>query len=353
MVLVALVQPGNPITASLESCISPLLYKALVKEGRRQIKAQIEEQLASMLAPYVSFIEVGNDDDTLQKMVEAVGTTREHPRFNTESSYGYTKGVTEIFYEQVQEEETEINVIGCYHSLEHTIIRGRSLVLANRFVAGDQGVPRLMRMDTEMRDIIRVIRRRFYRSAILIDGDMIAKYYYQDSQNLTRAVFGDRAVSTEYAVFMDHCLCLCRLEVEQGVVNKIGSRVMGRKMVGPIIFSSHLESPGNVGGLAHSEELAGAIGASYDNLTEKMIKRIGVLAYGDMEERRIKPAELIKDREGEHWCRYLYLERRMTLFKKSPMVCAGCRGALGKKQYTCPVTYRYKYCSPGCVPQQV
>lgn len=356
MVRVAVIKPGNLSMSDLAEVISPLLYKALIKEGRRVHKTRIEEKISEILQPYVRMEEIGGED-VLSQMVQLIQPPSEEDlRFNCEASYGYSRGFTEVLYRMEQSEETPVNAIGCYHSLSHTVIRGDCLVVANRFVVNSNGSVAVVRGDLEMQDLVRVIRRRFYRSAMLVDGEMMAKYYYQSSQHLIESIFGGGTesasspsakarqeglqIKTEELSFLNHSLSLRHREESQGVVNKIASRLLGKKLVGPVIFQLHLEKPNDL-----TDDIS-------DNLTERCLKRINLLAYGSLSERNVGkndlPAEYLQDNDN-HWCRYYYLESRMSALKRNPRRCAGCRGELGTKQFTCPVTYRYKYCSEQCV----
>lgn len=344
MVRVAVIKPGNPSVAGLDEVISPLLYKALIKEGRREHKARIEEKLAEILRPYVRLEEIDSDDalDQMINLIQASGS-EENIRFNCEASYGYTKGFTEILYKMSESSDTEspINAIGCYHSLAHTVIRGDCMVIANRFVVKENGTIGIERVDLEMTDLIRVFRRRFYRSAVLVDGEIMAKYYYQSSQHLVESIFGTEIqLKMEHQIFLGHHLSLRHRDDGQGVVNKIASRLLGKKIIGPLIFQLHLEKP--------ADDLKDDI---CDNLTERCLKRINLLAYGDLQDRAVRKNDLPADYQHDsdnHWCRYYYLEARMNALKMNPRRCARCQGELGAKQYTCPITYRYKYCSEQC-----
>jgi hypothetical protein len=344
MVRIAVISSGNPYFSDLESVLSPLLYTALIKEGRREHKNRIEKLLTRILEPYVEFAEVDETDilDNMCKLLQP--STEEELKFNCEPSYGYSKGFNEVFYKISDDESIPINAIGCYHSLSHSIIRGKCLIIANRFMTRSNEKTEIIRADIEMKDLVRVIRRRFYRSAILVDGEMMAKYYYQTEEYLIESIFGEGTdVKSENVSFLNHSIGLSYRMDNQGIVNNFATRILGKTITGPVIFQLYLERL--------CETNIDRTTGNYDNLTERCLKRFNLLAYGDMHSRNVKSTELPEEYrhdEACHWCRYYYLENRMLVRKLNPPVCANCKGQLGTKQYTCPITRRYKYCSADC-----
>ncbi len=92
--------------------------------------------------------------------------------YHTESSYSFPKKHIEIIYGQPLWKEynkgtmENINALACLFSLKHTVMENTCVITANRYDSNDTKKQILDSVTQE--DILRVVRRRFYFSAILI-----------------------------------------------------------------------------------------------------------------------------------------------------------------------------------------
>lgn len=362
IITIAVIRKNSCYFNDMQKYVLPLLYTEKSKEEREEIKKQINSYIWSVIEPYVTFIQVRVCD-----LIETVCQylTMDFPDkkpdtdffYHTEGSYSFPKKYIEFFhakplwnsYEAAQ--PSNMNNIGCLLSLKHHVIENTCIVIGN--VYGDNNQQPTIISSITKEDLLRVIRRRFYFSAMMIDKGNMIKYYYQSPQYLVSKIFNlepDDKIQTFKNELLGYDLVFYFQYCSKEPINKIATRINGLFQINGKALMLHEMSDG-----------------VFSNLSLREAKRLNVLSYGRLYDRRLQQHEIHTvdtveaDEEGKvqekksrpYWNRYIIVEGRMKKWNEKGPQCINCDKSLkdstGKvKGFPCPRCYRVRYCSVKC-----
>ncbi|MEM0354061.1 MAG: zinc finger MYND domain-containing protein [Thermoplasmata archaeon] len=356
MVTVALVEKNRCSFDRIEEYVLPLLYQEHQEDIVKNLKAKLNDYLWSVIKPYIDFVDIESGEDFLtivcQKLIQHYPSRNPDEFFyHTEGSYSFPKKYMEIIhcqplwsgYEKSKLEN--INNIGCLFSLKHSVIENRCIIISNRY---DMSSPNFIMMDKITKeDILRVIRRRFFFSAILIKENTIVKYYYQTPTYLVCKIFGlterDKIQKLSFSHLKYNLVFYFRQDKTK-YINQIATRINGsQRIYGDVLVLHEME-----------DEI-------FANLSRHEFKRLNVLSYGRLYDRELKDDEIHTmevveiDKDGKeykrkmfpYWSRYIIVERRMLRWKENRNRCINCYGEI-INSVVCQKCYRIKFCSFKC-----
>lgn len=355
MKTIAIVEKNRCNFDKIEEYASTLLYVEHNIEERKKIKKNINNYIWSVIEPYVKFEEV-NDEDFITRICENANNCFPNKKpdeffYHTEASYSFPKKFIEFFYCQplwkdyVGGNVENMNNLACLLSLKHNVIENNCVIFANRF---DLSAPHFTEIDSITKeDIIRIVRRRFFFSAILIKDDTMVKYYYQDPKYLISKIFGLKENDNIQKLSFSHLkynLVFYFLHDKTKYINKIATRINGSyRIYGDVIILHEMEE--NV----------------FANISIHEAKRLNVVSYGRLYDRQLKNEEIhtiptvdvddngkqIEKKTTPFWSRYIVMDRRMLKWQETKNKCINCDKEM-IKPIICEKCYRVKYCSESC-----
>jgi len=343
----------------LEELVPPLLYTDHDPEVRRQIKTQINDYIWNVIEPYVEFIEVDMDNSTnfltecCRRMTECFPSKQTDRDFfyHTEGSYSFPKKYIEFMHcqplwKEYQESQKEnMNYLACLFSLQHHVIENDVIVFANSYQINGQKSVALESITKS--DLIRMVRRRFFFSGILIREHDFVKYYYQNPQFLITKIYGltlNDSIQKLSVDLLRYNLIFYFQHDKNLYLNKIATRMNGLyQLHGDILLLHELEE--NI----------------FANLSIHETRRLNVLSYGRLYDRQLKDDEIhtttvtdVDENGQEHtrkvtpfWSRYHIINRRMIKWQSYKNKCINC-GENMENPITCSKCFRVKYCSEQC-----
>jgi hypothetical protein len=356
MITIAVVEKNKCNFDRIEEFVAPLLYVDHENLDRKKIKEKIDSYIWSVMEPYVKFIEINSDDllyDCCNNLTQCFPGRKVDDEFfyHTEGSYSFPKKYIEFMYcqplwkEYADSQPENMNHLACLLSLKHNVIENTCIVFANKY---DLSAPRFTVIDSITKeDLIKIIRRRFYFSAILIGDDKITKYYYQNPSYLISKVYGLNEKETIEKLSVNHFgynLVFYLQHDKSKYINKIATRINGLyRLHGDVLLVHEMEE--NV----------------YANISVREAKRLNVLSYGRLYDRQLKNEEIHQvpayqvDEDGKEtekkitplWSRYIIVEHRMMKWQNNKNKCIYCSSEM-KKPIVCDKCYRAKYCSIAC-----
>lgn len=356
MVIIAVIEKNRCNFDRMEEFALPLLYKNHNEETRKRLKKEIDDYIWSEISPHIKFIELDEMDDFITSVCSNLISNfpDKNPDqffYHTEGSYSFPKKYIEFIYCQptftyTDGEVDNMNNIGCLLSLKHNVVENTCVVFANRY---DLSANNFVVLDSiSKEDLIRIIRRRFFFTAILVTPDnQLIKYYYQNPTYLITQIFGVTQNDNIERLSFCHLKYnfLCYFQHNKSLeINPIATRINGSyRLYGNVLFLHEMEE--NV----------------YANLSVHEMKRINVLSYGRLYDRNLKAEEIHTipkievNEEGEqtetkttpYWSRYIVIDHRMNQWQKTKDKCINCLGKM-TKPLVCSKCYRARYCSPKC-----
>ena len=403
MTTFALIKQNNCTFDDLEKYVTPLLYVAASNQDRIPIKKSINDYIWSVIEPHIEFITTSTDQEEMltcmcTKLIEKFPNKKfDDFYYHTEPSYSFPKKyIEQVYYHIIDEKKdsrrdskkdskrdskkdskkdsgsaptdtltdtstdtltdtstdisSDLNYLGCLFNLKHHAIEHTCAILANTYDMSSDCFVRISSVTKE--DILRVIRRRFYFSAVLIKEQSFVKYYYQNLTHLISQVFGVDTTSSiskiTFTLFRYNIVFYFKPNNTNAYVNQTATRMAGSHITNGDVLMIH--------------ELDNHV---YGNISIREAKRLNVLSYGrlydrDLKEDELKPLERfaedvhsVKDGKDEVkkvipvWSRYLVVERRMMKWQKDKNKCIYC-GLNKDKLYPCAKCFRVKYCSSRC-----
>lgn len=356
MKTIAVVQKNRCSFEKMEEYASKLLYTTHTDEERINIKTALNNYIWSEIEPFVKFIDIPDDDDFLTVVCENI--TKRFPEkkadeffYHTEGSYSFPKKYIEFLHCQPLWKEYQngkienINNLGCLFSLKHHVIENDCIIFANKY---DLSAPHFTVLDSvNKEDIIRVVRRRYFFSAILIKDDSLVKYYYQDPKYLITKIYNLTEKDNIQKMSFGHLkynLVMYFQHDKSKYLNKIATRINGSyQLHGDVLLLHEMEE--NI----------------FTNLSMHEVRRLNVLSYGRLYDRQLKDEEIHTmptievDENGKEyekkvtpiWSRYITLDRRMLKWKENKNKCINCYQEI-KNVVHCEKCYRLKFCSTKC-----
>ncbi|XWV26127.1 hypothetical protein QJ857_gp0953 [Tupanvirus soda lake] len=356
MITIAVIEKNNCTFDKMEEHAACLLYAEHGEEERKKIKQNINNYIWSVIEPYVKFVDVDEKD--------FLGTICDHLTncfpgrkideeffYHTEGSYSFPKKYIEFIHCQplwkdYKDSQIEnMNNLACLMSLKHNVIENTCVVFSNKY---DLSAPHFTALESITKeDILRIVRRRFYFSAILIKDDQLVKYYYQNPSYLISKIYGlteKENIQKLSQSILKYNLAFYFQHDKSKYVNKIATRINGLyRLHGDVIMLHEMEE--NV----------------FANLSIHEAKRLNVLSYGRLYDRELKKEEIHTidtvevDDKGKQvekkvtplWSRYIVVNHRMLQWQEKKNKCINCYGEM-KTPIVCDKCYRVKYCSYVC-----
>lgn len=358
MKTIAIIEKNRCQFDNLEEFAIPLLYRDLDPATRFKIKTDIDNYLWAVIEPYVKFIDYDPANENFIEIACKNMTTNFQDHvfdeffYHTEASYSFPKKHVEILYCQplwkdyTANQLENMNNIACLFSLKQTVMNNTCIIIANAY---DLNAERFTVLDSiTKKDILRVIKRRFFFSAILVKNDQLIKYYYQNPSYLIQSIYGltekDNIEKLSFSHLKYNLLFYFKHDKSQ-YINQTGTRISGLyKLYGDVLILHEMEE--NV----------------FANISIHEVKRLNVLSYGRLDDRQLKKEEIHEmstmsvDENGKEsekkvtpfWSRYIVLNSRMLEWQKNKNKCCYCSKEI-KKLVLCDKCYRARYCSNECL----
>lgn len=361
MITVAVVNKNRCNFEQLEEHASCLLYTEYSNEERKSIKQKINDYLWSEIEPFITFVDVPKDDFIgciCDNLISCFPEKTVNDFFyHSEGSYSFPKKYIEFAhcqpvwkgYEQSQLEN--MNNIGCLFSLKHNVIENNCVIFANKYDLNVLTAPKMVQLESITKeDILKVIRRRFFFTAVLIKYNRCVKYYYQNPIYLISKIYNlqnetDLIEKLSTSIFRYNLVFYFQHDKSR-YVNELATRINGSyRLHGDILVLHELEE--NI----------------YSNISLNEINNLNQLSYGRLYDRQLKLEEIHTvttieaDSEGNqtekkvvpYWSKYLVIENRISNKKLFNKNCINCEKELNSNQcLTCQRCFRVKYCSEKC-----
>jgi hypothetical protein len=360
MVKIAIIRKNRCNFDRMADYVLPLLYNNDSKPIRNSLKSNLNDYLWSVISPYITFVEISEDNDLFSIICDT--TKNDFPdkdpdlfMYNTESSFSTPKRHLELInvcptwksYQNSMQDITVINNIGCLLSLKHTAIENTCFVIVNEY---DLNAPKYVKLTSiTEHDILRIIRRRYFHTAILIQEKSIEKYYFQDPEYLLSMIFGkgesEKMIQTLPVNCYNYNLIFHFNKNQDAYANQIATRINGKYHIhGDVLVFHEMDKD------------------IFINLGIREFKRINILSYGSLKNREPSNSEIFQisdcgiDENGNEkkntvpfWSKYLIIENRMLQWKKNKDKCTHCHEfKINNNISTCTQCYRFKFCCIEC-----
>jgi hypothetical protein len=251
-----------------------LLYRPYSKSTMKLFKTNMYDYIVSIISGYVEFIELEIEEPeylTLEISNIMTNNTTDITRYdyNTEESYCFPKKFLYLWnvnLRQTNKHSTTVsnsnsnsnsnsddidqpmNNIGCFASLSQKIIRGICVLSANKYNTDANSIT--VFDDITIYDVVRIIKRRYFMSAILLksNGDKI-KYYYNDKNILYKCISDNlninnalKITDTKISLFA-YDLCLGIIN-DDNIINEYGSAFdpQQKEICGQIIVTNVIKN---------------------------------------------------------------------------------------------------------------
>ena len=402
MIRIAVVTKNQIVFDRIEEFAAPLLYKPYDKTLFTGLNVALNTYIWSVLEPYVTFVDIDpvvaeaprellsvdpvvaeaprelpsvdpSKTDIIELVCGLVTKCFKHKQldnffYKTEGSYAFPSKSLELFYAEPTwasykpAEQSNMNNIGCLMSLKHTVIENNCVIFANSYDLSNKKEFVKKGLVTK-EDIIKVIRRRFFHTAVLIKNNTFIKYYYQNPIYLMSKIFDlnveTDSVQTISFAFLNYNLTYCSKGDSSANTNEIATRIC-----------AHNKICGDVLVLHEQEEKV------FTNISIKEIQQLDLLAYGKLSDRDVQSDEnyTLTGAEGETdtnadtdtdtntdtntatdsnpirislWSKHLVRLNRLNKLKSKPNACLKCQIEI-TNPVVCVHCFRAKYCSMDC-----
>lgn len=351
---VAIITKNNLLFDDMEQYVMPLICNNLTKETRTELKKSLNDYIWSVIGKFVTFMDVIDEDHFYE--IIAAESQRNFPDHNpsecvyfTGQSYSTPKRFYEILhwkpswddYQNSIKDPRVINNFGCLMSLDHSVIENSCIMISNEY---DLTASKYVKMgSTTKEDIIRIIRRRYFHTAILIENNRLTKYYYQNIRYLVNMLFGDGGPEIDHVSFthLKYNLVYYFKKNATQYVNQIATRINGSyRFYGKVLVLHEMDDD------------------IYANLGIKEIKRLNTLSYGSSKNRELDETEMFtipeygvredgteQTEKVPFWSKYIVIENRMKHSRKDNK-CIQCSST--DNLLTCDRCFKVKYCSDEC-----
>lgn len=358
MIQIAIVDKNRIVfeDKDMEKYLVPLLYTDHEPNVRKQIKENLDKYLWSVIEPHITFVNIEKD-----MLIETIAPkiTEPYPDkqlndfiYFTEGTYPSPKKYIEFIYcvptwcsfdKSIQAQAENINSIGCLFSLKQTFIMNKCAIYAHKY---DLTAEKFVVLDSLTKnDILKVIKQRYFYSAILVKDNVLKKYYYQNPAFLIKTVFGDvETIENSKYTFLNYNLSFYLKLDKSNYVNEIATRLNGMyRLYGDVLI------------LQQDEKNMMA------NINLNELWNLNRLAYGRLYDRELKGPEIINikkygpDEKGNEvekletpiWSKYIVVMYRLYKMLLNDDNCINCNKQL-ISPVICNKCYRIKYCSDQC-----
>lgn len=345
----------NKCYFQVENHLQKILYSPHDLSTRRNLKNDFNEYIWDIISPYITFLEIDSQElitVACQQLTKIFPEKKPDNDFfyHTEASYSFPKKFLELIYCQPMWKDYELskpenmNNIACLFSIKQHVIENTCIIIANRY---DVNSPKSVVLDSVTKqDILRVIRRRYYFSAILVQENNLVKYYYQNPVYLISTIFGlnqQDSIQHTNLDFLKYNLLFYFQHDKSKYLNKIATRINGNfQLHGDVLILHSIED------------------GIFVNLSLREIKRINVLSYGRLYDRELQSHEIrteklldVDEQGNQHekiitpyWSRYIIIEERIKKWKNNKNKCLAC--GINKHGIVCCICFRAKFCSLKC-----
>jgi len=363
MIKIARVEKNKCNFSRMDEFVPPLLHKSHLSADFDKLNDLLNDYIWSELKPYVTFIDVDINDPMTTICTEITkcfpGIPYDNFFYMTEGSYSSPKAYLEFVYalptqtSYVKSQPENMNNFGCLMSLKHNVVENSCVVIANKYDLKAEKFVSLMSIRKE--DLIRVIRRRYFHSAILIKDNNIIKYYYQNPGALASSVFNldinTDSVETLSFTHLKYNLIYYFKQDKTKYPNQCATRINAHnKIYGDVLVFNELEE--NI----------------FTNLGVREFKRLNLLSYGRLCDRELTTEETFsitgtpdQTDQSDHpdqsdtmpnkkdllWSKYLVSEHRFSKLGQNKNQCIMCKNKI-ETRVICPHCFRPKYCSMEC-----
>lgn len=317
----------------LREWLTPLLYRSLPEEERTERREALQAYLRRSLEDSVVPLQ---DEDPLSALVE--DARRRYPDQTPEwmTGQGYTtrQGHYELVYGQV--EGASLSPLACLSLLDQTAVHGPAYLWANDHHPESETGYRLR--DATLEDMVRILRRRFYQTAIYEEPDGTChRLYYQDHEALVGVVYGRegegcaRVVSERVVQLHGYTLVATYYRQSDASLNPGAGRLLRAPVRGGVLWC-HLRGEGD-------PEQTGDAARVWDTLSLHEYRILSQYALGT-------GAWLREESQTDSCHRYQHL---LTLAKEAPAPpCANCGTPITSDPVVCPGCLHTPYCTAQC-----
>lgn len=234
----------------MEPYLAPMLYRALDHETAYHAKKLLSAFIRHTVQPCVKFVDCvsGDTESIIATACREIAAARPQHGISdlnimTTVSYSTSKTVLEVMHAETISEcknqfasdttihitKDNVNALACFMSLDHQIIIYTAVLLANRYTTDAN---RFALRSTTWDDILKVVRRRFYLTAMRCEGATWVKMRYQHLEYLQHAVFGPAKVIKKRLNFLKYYLVLIYMENTNAALNVTLTRLVNRPIHG-------------------------------------------------------------------------------------------------------------------------
>lgn len=333
MIQIAVIQKNNVTFPDLGKYAHCLLYQFNDYSTRQAIKQNINHYLWSMVQSSVTFVETPSEcllECICEQLVKPFDKNPETDfYYHCDKSYCFPQKCLELLHNQPlwadypKNQLANINNLGCLFSLEHRWIENTCVVIGNEY---HLTAPKCVKLtNIYQADILKVLRRRFYFSAILIGLTNCTKYYYQDPAILIQKLFNcqstDSIQKLEITVWQYNLVFYFKKEAV--AINPMATRINGLyPLTGEVLVIHQLEE------------------SIFANLSMTEIKKIDMLAY------HLTNAVHSNDSSNTpYWNKYLMLQAAVNNQTNKHNQCTYCHRIMEQLPQLCNRCYRVKHCA--------
>jgi len=334
---IAIIKKNKIQFDNLGEYVTPLLYEKHTKTKRQEIKESINNYIWSRIEQHILFVDVHDQNEFYECLAkEAQLNFPDHCpsecTYFTENSYSTPNNLYEIVYWKPSwndyvnssKDITIMNDIGCLANLSHNIIENSCVIISNKY---DLNKPKNIDMtNITKNDIIKIIKRRYFQTAILIEEKSLTKYYFQDLKYLVNKLFDTDNIDIYPFTNLDFNLKFYFNKNATQYVNQIATRINGKHRIYGKTLVVH-EMDENI----------------YTNIGIKEIKRLNVLSFSVLQNRETNNDD---DNEIPFWNKYIILVKKLNEWNLCKNKCISCGNQNSK--ITCDRCYRVQYCSDIC-----
>lgn len=341
LITIAIISKNTCTFSEIERFAKPLLYNKLSDATRKQKKELLNEYIWGVISDHVKFVDV-SVDDLMDYICVNIGQSfgegdNSNLMFHTEGSYSSSKAYIELVYAdygsiiQTPNEEVDImNNLGCLFSLKHKVIKNSCIIISNMYDIGSKKHIKLGNVNKD--DILRVVRRRFMHTAMLIEQYQVSKIYFQNVNILIGTIFNvdeDQHVNKIPVSHVGYNMVLY-FNGEDEYLNESATRINGfYRINGAVIIVCELEE------------------SIHSNMSMTDYKNIDKLSYGKIDNRKPKGAEkhdLDDPNDNPLWSKYMIVKTRL----KEKIICDKCSKNMND-YVLCNICHRVRYCSIDCM----
>lgn len=343
MVKIAVLSPNNCNfdTESLSNLILPLVYTSLSKTDTKRLIGKLNAYIEDVISPYIEFAEIdrGDDCDFMENICKHFMPDSTDNIATGDLSFSTKHGYVDIYHAKpnipikYKDDSTfcpDFNSIASICSIGHIIIHNKCVMLAYGYTSNGD----LEMTNISMKDIVRIIRRRYINTAVCITPNKIQKYYYQNKDYLIRSIFN--CSETDINLIETHSFTLYGFNLifrygVSDIPNKICTRLANKPINGTCIIFSTINGKNN------------------DNISIAEIEKIDAISYGPLVNRDRNLTGNIDESDKTKNCYELYhkYSNLIKLFAVREKKC-DCCDKIFPSLSLCSKCYRARYCGVEC-----